>query len=59
MSRAEGFQDRLSTLMPHLSERQLRLAAALEAPTTDALVGSNYSESGQSLFILDEIEIES
>ena len=29
--RAEGFQDRLLTLMPHLNERQLRLAAALEA----------------------------
>jgi len=27
----EGFQDRLLTLMPHLNERQLRLAAALEA----------------------------
>ena len=31
MPRAEGFQDRLLTLMPHLNERQLRLAAALEA----------------------------
>jgi len=28
---AEGFRDRLLTLMPHLNERQLRLAAALEA----------------------------
>jgi Rhodopirellula transposase DDE domain len=27
----EGFQDRLLTLIPHLNERQLRLAAALEA----------------------------
>lgn len=27
----EGFQDRLLTLMPHLNERQLRLAAAVEA----------------------------
>ena len=31
MLHAEGFQDRLLTLMPHLNERQLRLAAALEA----------------------------
>ena len=31
MPDAEGFQDRLLTLMPHLNERQLRLAAALEA----------------------------
>ena len=31
MPRAEEFQDRLLTLMPHLNERQLRLAAALEA----------------------------
>jgi DNA-binding phage protein len=29
--RAEGFRDRLLTLLPHLNERQLRLAAALEA----------------------------
>jgi hypothetical protein len=31
MPRAEEFQDRLLTLIPHLNERQLRLAAALEA----------------------------
>jgi len=31
MAPAEGFQDRLLTLLPHLNERQLRLAAALEA----------------------------
>ena len=31
MPHAEGFQGRLLTLMPHLNERQLRLAAALEA----------------------------
>ena len=31
MPRTEGFRDRLLTLMPHLNERQLRLAAALEA----------------------------
>jgi hypothetical protein len=31
MSGARGFRDRLSGLMPHLNERQLRLAAALEA----------------------------
>lgn len=31
MPGAEGFPDRLLTLMPHLNERQLRLAAALEA----------------------------
>ena len=31
MPRTEGFQDRLLSLMPHLNERQLRLAAALEA----------------------------
>src|SRR5216684_6934809 len=31
MSGPRGFRDRLSGLMPHLNERQLRLAAALEA----------------------------
>ena len=31
MAGAEAFQARLLTLMPHLNERQLRLAAALEA----------------------------
>ena len=31
MAQTEGFQNRLLTLMPHLNERQLRLAAALEA----------------------------
>ena len=31
MPRAEKFRDRLLTLIPHLNERQLRLAAALEA----------------------------
>ena len=31
MPGVEGFQDRLLTLMPHLNERQVRLAAALEA----------------------------
>jgi len=31
VSKREGFEDRLLTLMPHLNERQLRLAAALEA----------------------------
>ena len=31
MPHTEGFQGRLLTLMPHLNERQLRLAAALEA----------------------------
>lgn len=31
MAHTEGFQDRLLTLMPHLKERQLRLAAAVEA----------------------------
>ncbi len=31
MPHTEGFQDRLLMLMPHLNERQLRMAAALEA----------------------------
>jgi transposase len=31
VSSEKGFRDRLLTLMPHLNERQLRLAAALEA----------------------------
>ncbi len=31
MASAEGFRERLLALMPHLNERQLRLAAALEA----------------------------
>ncbi|MGH7867977.1 MAG: hypothetical protein ACREP9_10215 [Candidatus Dormibacteraceae bacterium] len=31
MPHATEFQDRLLTLMPHLNERQLRVAAALEA----------------------------
>jgi len=34
----EGFQDRLLTLMPHLNERQVRLAAALEARSLGTVV---------------------
>ncbi len=31
MDAIEGFKERFLTLMPHLNERQLRIAAALEA----------------------------
>ena len=61
MSGARGFRDRLSGLMPHLNERQLRLAAALEARSlgyggVSALAQATGSSRGTIHRALEELQ---